>query len=160
MKKQALIVSNSNLFTVYSQTILREDYACHVLNVRYQNEEMTKTNHFIQQLKELFHEEYRHYSFAAPLHEFRFNQQLTNRLDKAIEQIKPSIVFFEMKTLQPSEWLTLDYLHKQYDCPIAVYLPPEEDEEQVVLRLFKNGVKEVMTRLEETAFRDIMRRNK
>lgn len=159
MKKRALILSNSNLFTVYSQSVLKEDYECHVLNVRYPNEEMNKSEHFIQQIKDLFNEEFYQKGMMFSKHEFGFSQSFTKRLDQALKRLTPQIVFFEMKTLQPSEWLTLDHIHKHYSCPIAVFLPPEEDQEHIVLRLFKNGVKEVVTRLDEAAFRDIVRRN-
>lgn len=159
MKKRALIVANSNLFTVYSQLLLKETHECTALNVRYSNEKMNRSTHFIQQIKDVFNHDLYQKGLTFSKYEFGFNQALTMRLDAVYSHIKPSIIFFEMKTMQPAEWLTLDYMHKHFACPVAVWIPAEEDHEQTILRLFKNGVKEVITRLDEHAFRDIIRRN-
>lgn len=159
MKKKALILTNSNLFTVYSQVSLAKFYNCSVLHLQYSNEKMSRTEHFIQQIKEVFDEDFYNRGLTFSRYDFTFNNVLIHRLDTFLKNESPSIIFFEMKTCKPNEWLILDHIQRYYNIPVAVFIPSEEDNEEMIINLCKYGVKEVITVLDDVSFENIAKRN-
>lgn len=159
MKKTAFIFSNSNLFTVYSQKSLRHYYNCKVLNVRYSNEEMSRSDHFIQQVKELFHQDFYEKGLLFTRYDFSFNNRLSYRIDEVFKEGNPSMVFFEMKTFKESEWMLLSYLQEKFNVPVAAFVSSEHNTDKNVHRLLKLGVKEVITKLDSEIFESVAIRN-
>lgn len=159
MKKHAFIFSTSNLFTVYSQSVLRHDFQLHVRNLRYANEGMSADDHFTQQIKELFNNNFYERGLIFTKYDYKYADSLLFRIDMLFEEVIPSLLFFEMKTCKPAEWLLLEYIHEKYKVPMAVYMNPSTATEANLLKLSKNGVKEVVTDLNEESFRNIIIRH-
>lgn len=159
MKKHAFIFSTSNLFTVYSQSVLHKHFHCHVRNLRYTNESMSADAHFIQQIKELFNNDFYERGLIFTKYDFKFTDSLAFRIDELFQDYTPSLLFFEMKNVKPAEWLTLEYIHQKYKVPVAVFVSPSNATEPTLLKLTKYGVKEAFTDLTEENFTNVIRRN-
>lgn len=158
MKKTAFIFSVSNLFTISSQSALAPSFDCHVLNMRYANEEMSRDEHFIQQIQELFNDNFVKRGLIFTKHEYMFTEALMNRINSLFHNHTPSILFFEMSTMKASEWMVLEYIREMFKVPIAVYTPSSDDNDKIVFRLMQIGVKEVMTRMDSTFFEKVANR--
>ncbi|WP_273854229.1 hypothetical protein [Guptibacillus spartinae] len=158
MKKNIFIISNSNFFTVLSQKFLKDQFSYQLLNVRYQNESMSNESHFIQQTKELFQAQLIRTGALTSMYNFSFGESLAQRLNTTINNAKPNLILFEMKTFEESEWLVLKYIKKNFGLPVVVHPSKDVDTEQVDL-LLELGVREIIMDLTESSLRQIAKRN-
>lgn len=160
MKPRISVLSNSNFCTVFTKLMLHNDFEVLDLNLRYSNENMSHDEHFIEQIRELFNEKFYEKELIFTKYDFKFNDTLIERVKNTIKENKPSFIFFEMKTLKPSEWLLLDFINKNYEIPIVAFFPSGEDTEDNILKLYQFGVKEVTTLNNEDWFFNFAKRNK
>lgn len=158
MNKNILLLTNSNLFTVYAGTFIKKHYESKILNTRYPNEEFTKEEHFANQIRDVFNEYYCSRGILHSRYYFTFNERLALRIKTTIEDSNPSMIFYEMQTLSNAEWSLLEFLHETYNIPIAVYVPSEDKIEKNLSKLAKRGVREIFTQLNEEVFKSIIKR--
>lgn len=159
MSNNILILTNSNFFNVLSNRFLINNFNCLTLNVRYPNEDMSREEHFIYQIQELYNEHYWKKGMVRSKFTFPFNESLLFRIDMAFRKHKPSMVFFEMKSFEDSEWMVLRYISQNYKIPIATFIETGENSNQMMLKLAQNGVREVVTKLDEAIFNNVANRN-
>lgn len=145
---------------MYSQAELHVHYECEVLHLRYANEHMSRMSHFIQQVEEVFLDDLYDRGLSLSKYEVHFSSMLAHRIDSYFHETTPSIVFLEMKSLNIAEWSLLSYIYQQYDVPIVALIPSELDNETIMLRLCRTGVREVFTKIDSSTFQGIVERNK
>jgi len=159
MKKNILILSNSNFFTVFSRLFLYKFFHLENLNLRYANEEMDDNEHYINQVKEMQQDFHYKRGFLRSRYFFSYNERLVYRISKNIEKKKPHMIFFEMKTFENGEWAVLQYLNAHYSIPIVTFIPATEKSKETMFRLAECGVREVITQYEEELFISAIKRN-
>ena len=158
MKAKALLLSNSNLFSVLSQKAFQEHFACEELNVRYANEEMTKDDFLFQQLDELYESVYfKNNQFFSPF-DYAFNERLSRRVDQAISHHEPAIAFCELKNVSQADMAMIRFL-SQKNIPLIVFVPVEKDNESLAFDLMDYGVKEIVTEYDLPLFRELAHRH-
>jgi hypothetical protein len=159
MTKNILILSNTHLFTVFSQLFLNKTYTCTLLNVRFPNEKMTKEEHFMHQLSEVYHHFHYKRGLVRSTYLFSFTTHLSHRISFAMSNTQPHVIVYEMKTFEEHEWILLRYLHQTYPLNIVAFIPPEQKSKETMFKLAEHGVREVITQLDEDIFKHAVKRN-
>lgn len=121
MKKRVLIISNSNMFTILSRVFLETNFDCDVFHLRARTEEMTRSEQFAWQVKDMHR---RQLVVSGVLHshtEFPFTERLAARLSARISQWKPDVVLVEVHTMNEAEKQLLSYLVNTFSLPTVLY---------------------------------------
>lgn len=158
MGKGVLILANSNAFTVLTNRTLSKSFKPHLLNVRYENEAMSKDDHFFQQLQDVYYAWLYKEGYLPSPYLFTFNERLHERIEETMYRVEPSVIFYEMKTLDEAEWTLLKSIKSTYDTPIVACIE-EGMIGQNIHRLLKYGVREVVSNLEEQKLISVASRN-
>ena len=159
MKHDILLISNTNLFTVLSSSFLSPLVQAHVLNVRYTNEEMDRHSVFVQQVKEARMNHMYETGLTKDSHVFVFDDRMVYRLERAKQEIHPSLVIIELRNFKEQEQFLLKYATECFHVPVVAFSPMSKKNEKIYTFLQHLGVRDMITSYNKDAFENVIRRN-
>lgn len=154
MQNSILFLSNSNLFTIASRFFLPNVSASYI-NLRYSNEELSKTNHFVQQLKEIKIQHLFSKGIIRSPYDYFCSDTLIYRIERALLHKKPSFIVYEMKSSREHEWNLLEYLVSTHSQPVIVFYEGLKKYDTIHKQLKETGVSFVISSWSKKAFQDI-----
>lgn len=159
MKKNVLIISNTNLFTVLSSRFISDSFNCSIFNLRTEYEKFDHQEHMIHQFREhLLHSEYSE-RYDKIKFNFNFNEIFLYRLNNFLKDFKPDVFLIELKTFNDNEYRLISYLFEKFKLPIIVFSPVTEPSQDVMFNLAEVGVREILTKYNEKNFLNSVNRN-
>lgn len=159
MNHQLLFLSVTNFFTIFTKLSLREYGACHYLNVRYPNEEMSYIEHDFQQIRDTFYETFQLSGLAPNKYPFQFTSHLGGRIERFLGEQKPHMIFIELQELSEHEFKLMEHVHRFYDGPIAVLVREEDKTTNHIYQLLQLGVKEILSDYDSKTFVNALKRH-
>lgn len=147
MEPKILLLTNHSFFTFMALRGFEKRFQPIVRNLRYANEQMTPDAQYIRQLDDIFQQGVSEQRSLPPAPSFSLTEPLLYRIEQTIDTEDPSLIVYDMTTMEEVEWQLLSILKQDYELPIVVYTK-EEHVQGSMARLLSAGVREVITQLD------------